>query len=47
MGLREAFAPGASLRHVQRTFHLQGPESELDAIAKAALGVSLAEIVGR
>jgi hypothetical protein len=42
-----ALAPGASLRHLHRTFHLQGPEAELDAIAKAVLGVSLAEIVGR
>lgn len=39
-----ALAPNASLRHVHRTFHLQGPDEELDAIARAALGVSLAEI---
>jgi hypothetical protein len=39
-----ALAPNASLQHVHRTFHLQGPEAELDAIAQAALGVSLAEI---
>jgi hypothetical protein len=42
-----ALAPSASLRHVHRTFHLQGPEAELDAIAKAALGVSLADISGK
>jgi hypothetical protein len=39
-----ALAPNASLRHVHRTFHLEGPENELDAVARAALGVSLAEI---
>ena len=42
-----ALAPSASLTHVHRTFHLQGPEAELDAIARAALGVSLADIVGK
>jgi hypothetical protein len=39
-----ALAPNASLRHVHRTFHLEGPENELDAVARAALGVSLEEI---
>jgi hypothetical protein len=39
-----ALAPGASLSHVHRTLHLTGPESALDAAARAALGVSLAEI---
>jgi hypothetical protein len=29
---------------VHRTFHLEGPENELDAVARAALGVSLEEI---
>ncbi len=41
-----ALGAGSSLTHVHRTLHLQGPEAELDAIARAVLGVSLAEIVG-
>ncbi|KPK75308.1 MAG: hypothetical protein AMJ79_11645 [Phycisphaerae bacterium SM23_30] len=36
--------PGQSARHVHRTFHFQGPEEQLDEIARAALGVPLAEI---
>ena len=36
-------APGASLRHVHRTFHFEGPESELDALARATLGVGIAD----
>ncbi len=39
-----ALAPKASLEHVHRTIHLQGPDQELDAVARAVLGVSLAEI---
>jgi hypothetical protein len=39
-----ALAPGGSLEHVHRTVHLQGPDAELDAIAKKVLGVTLAEI---
>ncbi len=39
-----ALAPGQSLSHVHRTFHLQGPEAELDKIARSLLGVSLQEI---
>jgi len=39
-----ALAPGASLTHIHRTIHLSGPEAELDAIARAALGVSLDQI---
>lgn len=39
-----ALAPGNSLTHIHRTFHLSGPESVLDTIARATLGVSLAEI---
>jgi hypothetical protein len=34
-------APGASLRHVHRTFHFEGPEADLDALARATLGVGL------
>ena len=40
-----ALAPGESLTHVHQTFHFQGPASELDAIARATLGVSLERIV--
>ena len=39
-----ALAPKASLQHVHRTFHFQGPDAELDAIARGVLGVSLAQI---
>jgi hypothetical protein len=41
-----ALAPGQSLTHVHRTVHLTGSQASLDAIAKAALGVSLAQIEG-
>ncbi len=33
--------PGERLSHVHRTFHFQGPEAALDAIARKTLGVSL------
>jgi len=36
--------PHESLWHLHRTMHLRGNESDLDAIARAALGVSLASI---
>jgi hypothetical protein len=39
-----ALKPGESLSHVHRTFHLQGPEADLDKLANALLGVSLEEI---
>lgn len=39
-----ALAPGASLSHVHRTIHMTGAESALDPVARAALGVSIAEI---
>jgi len=39
-----ALAPGKSLIHTHRTIHLTGPETALDGIAKATLGVSLEEI---
>jgi hypothetical protein len=39
-----ALAPGKSLWHLHRTIHLGGPESALDSVARATLGVSLAEI---
>jgi len=39
-----ALQPGESLTHVHQTFHFQGPEAELDAIARKTLGVSLERI---
>ena len=39
-----ALSPGETMKHVQRTWHLQGSESALDPIAKKLLGVSLDEI---
>jgi len=36
--------PGESVKHCHRTLHLQGDEAQLDSLAKAALGVGLAEI---
>jgi hypothetical protein len=39
-----ALKPGESISHVHRTFHLQGDEKDLDAIARATLGVSLDQI---
>ena len=39
-------APQARFTHVHRTFHLAGPDAQLDAIARATLGASLAEIAG-
>ena len=41
-----ALAPGKSLSHTHRTIHVSGPESALDPIARATLGVSLADIKG-
>jgi hypothetical protein len=39
-----ALEPGAFLRHLHRTTHLQGPEEGLDAVARSLLGVSLQDI---
>lgn len=39
-----ALAPGKSLTHIHRTFHLSGPETALDQAAQATLGVSLDQI---
>ena len=39
-----ALAPNRSATHVSRMVHLQGPEADLDAIARSALGVGLDEI---
>jgi len=40
-----ALAPGKTLEHIHRTVHLTGPESKLDELARATLGVSLKDIV--
>jgi len=39
-----ALKPNETGMHVSRTMHLEGPEKELDAIARATLGVGLEEI---
>jgi len=39
-----ALAPNASISHLSRTIHLQGPEPDLDPIARAMLGVGLDKI---
>jgi len=39
-----ALAPGESLSHTHTTIHLVGPEADLDAVAKAVLGATTAEI---
>lgn len=41
-----ALQPGQSLTHVHRTIHLSGDEKSLDAIARAAFGVSLQDVQG-
>ncbi len=41
-----SLAPGESLTHLRRTFHLSGPRVALDAVSREALGVSLDEIEG-
>ena len=37
-------SPGKQYTHVHRTFHLVGPEADLDRIARATLKVGLADI---
>ena len=39
-----ALKPGGTISHVHRTFHLQGPEADLDPIVRATLGVTIDEI---
>ncbi len=39
-----ALKPNETISHIHRTYHLQGPEVDLDPVAKAALGVTIAEI---
>ena len=41
-----ALAPGASATHRHRTTHLQGSAEQLEPIARATLGVGLADITG-
>lgn len=41
-----ALEPGATMRHVQKTFHLHGSADLLDPIARKALGVGLDKITG-
>lgn len=38
-----ALAPGKTLTHTNRTIHIEGAKADLDAIAKATLGVGLDE----
>jgi len=39
-----ALKPGETISHIHRTYHLKGPEVDLDPIAKETLGVTIAEI---
>jgi hypothetical protein len=41
-----SLAPAQQHTHAHRTFHLVGPEADLDRIARATLGVGLADISG-
>ena len=36
-----AFKPGETLRHVQRTFHIQGSQEQLGPLARRLLGTKL------
>ncbi|PAY18861.1 hypothetical protein CKO51_14210 [Rhodopirellula sp. SM50] len=40
-----ALKPGETMRHVQRTYHLQGSEDQLDTLAQQLLGVRLDAII--
>jgi hypothetical protein len=39
-----ALEPGETISHIHSTFHLQGPEADLNTIARTMLGVTLDEI---
>jgi hypothetical protein len=39
-----ALAPAQQHTHIHRTFHLVGPEAELDHVARATLGLTLADL---
>jgi len=41
-----SLAPGEHYTHLHRTFHLVGPDVEIDRIAKATLGVGIRDIAG-
>jgi len=41
-----ALAPGQGLTHTHRTFHFEGPEADLDALARQLLGTGLDAIRG-
>ena len=41
-----ALVPGQRYTHVHRTFHLVGPEADLDRIARAVLAIGLADLTG-
>ncbi len=37
-------SPGQMLLHLHRTYHIQGPEADLDPVAKAILGVTISQM---
>jgi len=39
-----ALKPDGTISHIHRTYHLQGPEADLDTIAKATLGATITEM---
>ena len=39
-----ALKPGETMKHIQRTFHIQGSEKQLDMLARQLLGTPLATI---
>lgn len=39
-----ALSPGATILHIHRTCHLQGPQADLSAISQAVLGVTIQDI---
>ena len=39
-----ALKPGETMKHIQRTYHFHGPESQLEPLSKSLLGVSLETI---
>ncbi|UCC99987.1 MAG: hypothetical protein JSW66_08910 [Phycisphaerales bacterium] len=39
-----ALKPGEGISHMHRTFHVQGPEKDLNAIAETVLGVTIGQI---
>ncbi len=39
-----ALKPGGTMRHIQRTYHFHGPETQLEPISKSLLGVGLETI---